>query len=50
MASRARSTASQSRGELTGWGGQCVLSRTDDIRMLGRVEKLVDAPRVVELY
>ena len=31
-------------------GGQCVLSRTDDIRMLGRVEKLVDAPRVVELY
>ena len=50
VASRERSTASQSRGELTGWGGQCVLSRTDDIRMLGRVEKLVDAPRVVELY
>jgi len=26
------------------------LSRTDDIRMLGRVEKLVDSPSVVKLY
>ena len=70
VASRARSTASQSRGEPTGWGASascpvptifacsaawrswlaCFITAWARDSMLGRVEELVGAPRVVELY